>query len=283
VASIIQNGLVTGAVYGVIALGIVLIYRNSKTINFAYPETGMMGGFTFLSLWSGQHVPYFLAAAIGLGVSTAVGAATYLLLIRLQRSTLNMVIGTLSVAFGLQYVAARIWSANPRYSPSPFEGFHVSVFSLTFAGPRLEILIVSAVTAIALLAFFRLSRWSQVFRAAAGDPYAAQVVGINTTALSLATWSIGGLLAGVAAILVAPLVVVTTLYMTNLLVRALAAALLVRLSSAPGALVAGLVIGLFEATLSRWVSQVGTTEAIIGALLIGMMMLQRPGLPRRTA
>lgn len=107
-------------------------------------------------------------------------------------------------------------------------------------------------------------------------------MGVNVTRLDVVTWTVAGALAGVAAILVAPLVGFDIFFMTLLASRGFAAALLAGLTNVPGSLGAGLVLGLAEATLTRQTTQPGLPEAVLVGLIV-LFLLRPQAAVRRTA
>ncbi|MGH9012276.1 MAG: ABC transporter permease subunit, partial [Acidimicrobiia bacterium] len=135
--TILSNGLVIGAIYGLVALGITLVYKKSGVLNFAHGEVGMFGAFIFYVLSVEQHLPYLVAAAAGVATSAVLGCATFLLLARRRADPLNMLIGTLAVAGVLIFAANEIWGPDQFYVPPPLADVRVSVAGLTFPGSRL--------------------------------------------------------------------------------------------------------------------------------------------------
>jgi branched-chain amino acid transport system permease protein len=129
---------------------------------------------------------------------------------------------------------------------------------------------------------FRTSRLALLFRASASDPYAAELMGVNVTRLDVLTWTVAGALAGIAAVLVAPLVGFDIFFMTLLAIRGFAAALLAGLTNVPGSLAAGLALGLAEATLTRQTTQPGLPEAALVGLIV-LFLLRPQATVRRTA
>lgn len=271
-----------GAVYGLVALGITLVYKKSGVLNFAHGEIGMIGAFVFYVLSVEQHLPYLAAAAAGVAVSAVLGCLTFLLLARRRADPLNMLMGTLAVAGTLVFVASEIWGPDQFYVPPPLAGVEVDVVGLHLTGPRLLVLGAGVILAATFFAVFRASRMALLFRASASDPYAAELMGVDVTRLDLATWAVAGALAGTAAVLVAPLVGFDIFFMTLLAIRGFAAALLAGLTNVPGTVAAGLALGLGEAALTRQTTQPGLPEALLVGLII--LFLLRPEAPvRRTA
>lgn len=280
--TILANGLVIGSIYGLVALGITLIYKKSRVLNFAQGETGMFGAFVFYALSAEQHKPYLVAAGAGVAVSALLGAATFGLLARRRSDPLAMLVGTLAVAGTLTFAANEIWGPDQHYVPPPLAGVRVNVLGLHFTGPRLLVLLTGIGFAAAFFVLFRTSRVALLFRASATDPYAAELMGIDVTRLDVVTWTVAGALAGAAAVLVAPLVGFDIFFMTLLAIRGFAAALLAGLTNVAGALGAGLAIGLAEAALTRQTTQPGLPEAVLVGLIV-LFLLRPQSAVRRTA
>ncbi|HEV3364148.1 MAG TPA: branched-chain amino acid ABC transporter permease [Acidimicrobiia bacterium] len=280
--TILSNGLVIGAIYGLVALGITLVYKKSGVLNFAHGEVGMFGAFIFYVLSVEQKLPYLVAAAAGVATSAVLGCATFLLLLRRRNDPLNMLIGTLAVGGTLVFVANEIWGPDQFYVPPPLADVRLSFAGLTFTGSRLLVLGTGIVLAGGFFVLFRTSRMALLFRASASDPYAAELMGVDVTRLDVITWTVAGALAGFAAVLVAPLVGFDIFFMTLLAIRGFAAALLAGLSNVAGALGAGLALGLAEATLTRQTTQPGLPEAVLVGLIV-VFLLRPQAAVRRTA
>jgi branched-chain amino acid transport system permease protein len=274
--TILANGLVIGSIYGLVALGITLIYKKSRVLNFAQGETGMFGAFVFYALSAEQHKPYLVAAGAGVAVSAALGAATFLLLARRRGDPLALLVGTLAVAGLLTFLANEIWGPDQHYVPPPLTHLHVSVFGLRFVGPRLLVLLAGLVLALVFFIAFRVTNVALLFRASATDPYAATLMGIDVARLDLATWTMAGALAGLAAVLVAPIVGFDVFFMTLLAIRGFAASLLAGLTNLPGTLLAGLALGIAEAALTRHTTQPGAPEAVLVVLIVAFLFRPQP-------
>jgi branched-chain amino acid transport system permease protein len=282
VSTILSNGLVIGAIYGLVALGITLVYKKSRVLNFAHGEIGMLGAYVFYVASVEQGLPYLLAAVAGIATSALLGAATFGVLARRRTDPLSMLMGTLAVAGVLIFVAGEIWGPDQHFVPPPLGGVSVGVLGLRFAGPRLLVLVAGVVLAGGFYVLFRTTKVALLFRASATDPYAATLMGIDVARLDLATWTLAGALAGTAAVLVAPLVGFDIFFMTLLAIRGFAAALLAGLTNVPGALGAGLALGMAEAALTRQTTQPGLPEAVLVCVIV-LILLRPQAAQRRTA
>jgi branched-chain amino acid transport system permease protein len=272
-AIVIVNGFFVGLVYGLLAVGLVVIYRGSRVINFAYGETGMIGAFVFSELWVTHHVTLLAAVVVGVAVSAAVGALTEVALVRPLRGQppLSVMVGTLAVAAVVITFASRRYGLTPRYLPPLVAGGGVRVFGVTVQPAQLMIL---AVTLLALGGLSALYKFGSL------DPMAAGLVGVNTDVTSISTWALAGALAGLSGILIAPAVAFSVYFMTSLLLRSVAAALVGGLTSIRGAMTAGIVLGVVEGVIG-YVSPVkGIVEVAVAAFVIGLLLVRPSGLVR---
>lgn len=275
--TILSNGLVIGAIYGLVALGITLVYKKSRVLNFAHPEIGMFGGFIFFALNAQQHLPYVVAALAGITVSALLSCLTYLILIKRRNDPLSMLIGTLAIGGILLFTANEIWGSEPYFVPPPLAGVTVNLFGLPFIGPRLLVLAAGLLLTITFFILARRAKVAVLFRASATDPYAATLMGVDVVRLDIVTWTLAGGLAGLAAVLVAPLIGFDISFMTLLALRAFAAALLAGLTNIAGSLAAGLGIGMAESSLSRFSTQPGLFDAVLVGLIVIFLLIPRGG------
>lgn len=280
--TVIVNGLFVGLVYGLLAVGLVVIYRGSRIINFAYGETGMIGAFVFSELWVDHHVPLLLAMFAGVALSAALGAATEVALIRPLRGQppLNAMVGTLAVAALILSYASRRYGLYPRFLPPLVGGKGIRAVGVTVSPNQLVILAVAVVLLAALGALYRYGSFGLRLRATALDPFAAGMVGVNTELTSVATWALAGGLAGLSGILIAPSVSFSVFFMSTLLLRSVAAALVGGLTSVSGAFAAGIALGVAEGVIG-YVSPVkGIVEVGLAGFVIVLLLVRPSGLVR---
>ena len=278
------NGIVIGAIYGVVALGVVLVYKGSRAVNFAHGEMGMIAAFVVLSLWFESGWNFYLAALLGLAASGLAGFLTERFVVRRFQggSTLTILVATLAVAGILQFVGAEIWGLDPKFITAPaesiggWEGIRTGDVVLTI--PRLIVIIAAIILSAALWVLFRRTSFGLAFRGTAIDGYAAKLCGINVSRISSITWTLGAVLSGIAAILVAPLVSFHVFFMTLLFIRALAAALVAGLTNLGAAFGAGVFIGIAESYLVKFTSQAGAVEAALFALIVVLLAVRPRGL-----
>lgn len=276
----IVNGIVIGAIYGIVALGVVLVYKGSRVINFAHGEMGMIAAFVVLSLWFEKHWPFLIAAALGILASGATGWATERVVVRRfeRGSKLTILVATLAVAGILQFLAAEIWGLEPKFISPPLSGAGIRFGQVVLTVPRLIVILSAAALSLALYVLFRRTTFGLAFRGAALDGDAAKLVGVNVRRVSSVTWTLGAMLSGFAAVLVAPLVSFHVFFMTLLFIRALAAALVAGFTNLGGAFVAGILIGITESLLVKFTSQAGAVEAALFGIIVLILAVRPQGI-----
>jgi len=278
----ILNGAFVGMIYGIFAIGLVVVYRATRVVNFAHGETGMLGAFVFFELWSESGHPLFLALLAGVIVSAGLGAATEWLVVRPLRDQprVTLLVATFGLAGLLLVFASRRYGIQPRFIDPIIGGDGPRLAGLTLKPTQLLILATAAVVLTGLTLLYNRTSFGLRMRATAVDPYAAGQVGINTNMVSLASWAIAGALAGISAILISSLVVFHVFFMTSLMVRGLAAALLGGLTNIYAAFATGIMLGVFEGVLGYSVSTPGLTELTIAGFILVVLLVRPTGLLR---
>lgn len=280
--TVLLDGFFVGLVYGLLGVGLVLIYQGSRVINFAYPETGMIGAFVFAELWVDNDVTAVLALPVAIGIATLLGGATEYLIARplRDRPRLTVMVATFAVSSLLLAFAGRRWGLNPRFMEPLLEGSGVRLAGLSIRPVQLLILVVTLLLLVGLWGLYRYTAFGLRLRATAIDPFAAGLSGVNTDRTSLAIWSLAGTVAGISAILVAPLVSFHVFFMTGLFIRGIAAALVGGLTSVWGAFAAGVLLGVAEGVIAFTTPISGVIELSISAFVILLLLLRPSGLVR---
>ena len=289
-SAVLVNGFFVGLIYGLIAVGLVTLYRGSRVIHFAYGETGMVAAFVFADIRYGTGASTIImrdngilkALPVAVVVGAVVCAATELLVIRPLRHAprIRPAVGTLAVGALLFVYASRRWGPTVRFAKPLVEGSGVKLGGLRIQPQQLLVLGVTVVLLVALWAVNRFTSFGLRSRATAIDPYGAALVGVNVDATSLVTWAIAGGIAGLSAVLVAPLATFDIFFMSLLLVRSLAAALVGGLTSVVGAVIAGVGLGMAEAFVSYKSPVAGMADAFVAVLVLVLVLARPQGLIR---
>ena len=272
------TGLLSGAAYGLLAMGFVLVYKGSRIFNLAAGETGALGLYVAWTLRN--QVPAGILAIVAIGVAACVGLGMERTLIRriVDRAPLSGLAVTLGAGLTLAYTEALIWGLNIKTFPSPVGRGSIELWSVRITAPRLASLISAAAVAVALGIFLHRTRFGLAMRASTSDSDLARISGVKVDRARAATWAMAGAMSGLSAVLLAPVYTFSPLSNTLILVRALAAALLGGLTSLSGALVGGLAVGVIESLVISQASYAGVADIAILVLILGTLLLKPEGL-----
>jgi branched-chain amino acid transport system permease protein len=244
----IVSGLATGSLYALTAIGIVLIFRNTRTINLAQGDFSMIGAFVALAVFERFGLGLVGATAVTIVVTTLLAMAVGRLIIRpiAEADWLTLFTATLGVFYILHGVAGWIWGRDTKSFPALFSSEPVSVGGTLISQAHLINMLIAAAVGALLYVFFRFTKPGVAMRAITEDPVAAQLMGIPVRSIALLTWAVGGVLAAIGGILLAPLVYVSTQMMDTVLVKGYVGAVFGGLYSLPGAVIGSLIIGVAE-------------------------------------
>ena len=231
------SGLATGSLYALTAVGIVLIFRNTRTINLAQGDFSMIGAFVALTVMDRTGLGLLGGTVLTIVAVTLLAVAVERLIMRPieQADWLTLFTATLGVFYILHGVAGWLWGRDTKTFPALFPSEPVSIGGTLISQAHLFNMLVAALLGGALYLFFRFTKPGIAMRAITEDPVAARLMGIPVRSIVLLTWAVGGILAAVGGILLAPLVYVSTQMMDTVLVKGYA-----------GAVVGSLIIGVAE-------------------------------------
>jgi branched-chain amino acid transport system permease protein len=270
----VVSGLASGGIYAALALGIVLVYRATRIINFAQGEMAMLATFVAWSL--AERMPYWPAFVLTLLIAFAGGASLQVAFVRpvLDRPVIIPVIVTVGLLIGLNGLARRIWGPEPRTLESPFSTDPVRIGGVAFSWQDIGVIAVSLLLVGLLFAFFRWTKLGLGMRAASLNPAASRLVGVRVDAMLALGWGFAGVLGAVAGMMVAPqLGSFDQNLMQPILLYALAAAVLGGLDSPLGAVLGGLLLGVGLNLIGTYVDWVGSGLRLPVALLVILVVL----------
>jgi ABC-type branched-subunit amino acid transport system ATPase component/branched-subunit amino acid ABC-type transport system permease component len=252
-------GFGVGSLYAIASLGLIVVYRGSGVLNFALGAIGMAGGYLWYELRVIHGWPFAAAVVVAVLFSMAIGVLTHLLLMRPLRraSPMVRVIATLGLMITLQAIAVLRYEATPRFVSSalPTNIWHIHG-TILISVDRVILLGIAVAFTAALWWLYRSTRFGLGTTAVAENQRAAASLGWSPDAIAALNWALGCGLAGLAAILIAPIVTLQPTVMTNLVLAATAAALVAGFRSFPVALVVGVVMGIAQTEVDRYVSTI---------------------------
>ena len=288
-AALLQ-AMVVGALNAMFAVGIVLVYRAGRIINFAQGSLGVFGAVLFYSLVMIEGWSFWLALPAAIAAAAATGFVVELLVVRRLAKAPRLALTVVTIGIGQIVVAAAgllfVFFVSGEEQelalgsvPTPLSRFEFRWDPMIFSGNHLGVLVVVTLALAALAAFFRYSTIGIAVRGAAENDDRAAMLGVNVANLSSLIWTIVALLSGLAAIL-------NLTIQTNpigalggasaiILVGALAAAVVGRMENLPVTVAASLAIAVFEQGMFWAFDNTSVTTVGLLALVVGVLLAQR--------
>ncbi|WP_328477640.1 ATP-binding cassette domain-containing protein [Actinoplanes sp. NBC_00393] len=281
----IAVGFFTGLTYGLLAIGLVLVYRSSRFVNFAHGAVGVFGAAVLARLATGMS--YWLAFPIAIAVAGGLSALIEMVVVRrlYRRPRVIGMIATLGLAqfiLVLALLVSRDSFSGATYPKPP--GLPAFTLGTTAVGSSLTAMLLLTPVLLAALAFFlRRTRFGIGIRAAADHPDAATVNGVPAPRMASLAWAVAGAIAAFSAILLTPTQGVQSIESLGpqLLLRGLAGAVIARMTSLPIAFVASIGIGVLEQVLLTRESM-GFVDVVLGAVILISLLLQKQAGRRET-
>ncbi len=275
------SGFSAGSLYALVALGIVLIYRSTRVLNFAHGNIATIATFVSFSLLSNRY-PFPVALAASLLVGAAIGIAFYFtVLVRAQRegaNLLGMVILTLGLALILEGVVVYVWGAEPVALPFPISDTKTYKLGLVVVSQlSLATMAAGLVGSVLLYLLVQKTRLGLAMRATSENVMAAQTLGIPTRLVLSVSWGAASALGVVAGIFLAPALLLDPQFMLDPFLKGFAAAVLGGLNSLPGAVVGALILGVAESLTGAYLTiQFKNTLAFV--VIIVVLLIRPEGL-----
>ena len=273
-AQFVAGGLTAGAIYALVALGFSIVYNASGAINFAQGEFVMIGGMAAVSLLA-LGLP--LAPALLLAVAAAVLVALLIAKLAIEPARhaggVTLIIITIGVALLLRGLAQLLWGKGVHRLPA-FSGEQpIALLGATLMPQSLWVMGGGALAVLGLSLFYGRTRLGKAMRATSHNRVAAQLMGIDTRAVLLASFGLAAGLGAVGGVLIAPLAFTSYDAGVMLGLKGFAAAMLGGLGSFAGAVAGGLLLGLAEALGAGFVSSAYKDAIAFVAILLVLFLL----------
>jgi ABC-type branched-subunit amino acid transport system ATPase component/branched-subunit amino acid ABC-type transport system permease component len=272
-----------GAIYGLIGIAIVAIHRGSSVINFAAGAMAMCSAYIYFTLEHNHGFPIWLAAVVSVVAGAVLGLVVYQLALRPleKESSLVQMIATLGVMIVLQQTASLIYGTDTQPVRSVLPTSSLELGGVKVGADRVLMLVIAIVLTAALTTYYKQTRTGLASTALAESRLSVLTQGFSTVRLNTVTWTIGGSLAGVAGILIAPISGLSVTSLTLLVVDALAAALIGSMTSPWQTLGGAVIIGVAESLTTGYISFPGAAEAIPLIAITAVLILRGRHLPAR--
>jgi branched-chain amino acid transport system permease protein len=272
-------GLGNGAIYAMLALGLVVIYRATGLLNFAQGELAMFA--TFIVWTVNQHgVPLFPSMLVGVVAGFVIGAVVHQLVVRPfgdpHQKPLTVVIVTIGLFLGINALAQLIWGTGTKTLAPLFGSGHVVILGVDVDWQKLGALAVLAVEALIFYLVFQRTKLGLAMRAVASNPESAGLVGVPVTRMLMIGWGLASAIGAVAGTFTAPDRGMDSNLMLLVIIYALAAVTLGGFDSLVGAVVGGLIVGVVTEVIRPYVDFVNKSPLLPVFVLILVVLLVRP-------
>lgn len=275
---VLQNifgGIGSGAIYSLIGVGFIIIFRTSGVVNFAQGEFLMLGSLICISLYQRAHLPLPIACLAAIFIVAIIAGLVYLVALvpakkpkTLAEELVVYFIIMLGISIFLRVLAFVIWGKERYTLPAFFGTTSFEVYG-AFIHPQTIVVIIATVLVVTgLFMFLKLTLMGKALRAVTSDKWAASLVGINTIKITTFAFALGGAVGAAGGILVVPLAYADFNMGTVFGLKGFIAGAIGGLNSIPLAVVGGLLLGVVESLVAGLISSTYKNIAAFGILLI---------------
>ncbi len=276
--AVIVSGIVSGSAYALLALGIVIIFRSTDTVNFAIGDIGTLAVFMTATMIA-AGLPIWLGLIAAIITAGILGIITERTLIRPLGHSRNYVFIALVVTIGLGLlIHAGIfvgWGTRPQAFPVLIEGT-VKLFGIALTWNKILAAGIAAVAMIAIAWFFKKTPFGIAMRATADDPVAARMVGIDSGRVAAIAWFLGCGIAAIASFFLAADTSLNPNLTLSPLFRAFAGVFLGGLTSMAGAVIGGFTIGVLDNVAGRYISA-SYRDTMVFAIIVLVLFIRPAG------
>lgn len=274
-------GLSTGSLYGLVALGLVLIYRSNRILNFAAGDLTTAGTFCAFILL-GLSLPWWVAFPLALAFGALTAMVFYFAILvpaqRRESTQLGQIILTLGLGLILQGLVARFGGTEPQSFPFPLSDTRVyEVGHVVMSQLGVGTLLVGLIGALLFYLLIQKTRLGLAMRATSENLPAAQTLGIPTRRVLAVSWGLAAILGVLAGLFLAPALLLDPFFMLEPFLKGFAAAIMGGLNSLPGAIVGGMILGVAEALAGGYIS-VAFKNTLAFLIIIAVLLFRPEGL-----
>lgn len=278
-AQLIVSGLAAGSLYGIMALGLILIYKTTHILNFGQGDMAMFSTFIALLLFQSYGLPLLAALGAALVTGGLLGIVVDRGLLRWAKNApvTSLFIATLGIGMILQAIALWMGLIDSRPFPYVLRGRPLFIGDVVLR--QHDLLVFGVALAVSLLFFivFKFTKVGIAMRATSQNKRAAQLMGINVGRIGTWSWALGLGTGAIAGCLVAPIVFLDLQSMIFVMIKAIAAAVLGGFTSLPGAVVGGLLLGVIENLFSGYMpTAIAPLKTTFVFTLIILVLVVRP-------
>ncbi|MGA0570016.1 branched-chain amino acid ABC transporter permease [Variovorax sp. VNK109] len=247
IAQLLVTGVAVGCIYGLVALGFVLIYKAGEVVNFAQGDLMMLGALLAVTFVSTMGLGYWTGFGLAVVAMLFIGGAIDAVIVRriVGYPQFSTVMLTLGIGFILRSVAAIAWGPETRTLQTPFSAGMLHVGEISISYTYASIIVGTLALCVLMYLAFRYTKVGQAMQAASENQLAAYYMGIPVRRYLSLIWAVSAAVSACAGVLLAPVTLVDV-NMGSIGLKAFAAAVIGGFGSIPGALVGGIIIGVVE-------------------------------------
>ena len=250
----IVNGIAIAAVYSLLGLGFVIIFKSMNVLSFAQPALMLWGGWWVVYFATIANWNFYLAVIIAVVIAAITGLVVERLFLRpmVGKSIFAVAIMTIGIDLVVRTISGNFYDVTVRSTGDPWGLNTLNLGGILINYRRIAALVVAIALVIALLAFFRFSRMGLAMRAAAFDQEVALIQGVSVGAVFALSWAMASVLATMAGLFMSPDTGSLTASMYPLALKALPVVVIGGLDSIGGTLLAALLVGFFESVTNTY-------------------------------
>jgi len=275
---LLVSGISVGSIYAVIGMGFVVIYKATKILNFAHGEILMVAAYFCLTLIENFHLNFFVALFFTIAFCVTIGILFERFIFRpmIGEPVFAIVMITLGLSIILRPLTGILFGFGDVMFPSPFPKDPIVFSNIIISHAHLWTLIISCAVMVIFFLFFKYSKGGIAMRAAADRQVIAFLMGINVKKVYSLSWAIAATLAGIAGILLANVLVVN-LNLSFVAIKVFPAIVLGGMDSIVGAMIGGLIIGVFETFVGGYLDfYLSGVKEISTYILLFIILIVRP-------
>jgi branched-chain amino acid transport system permease protein len=280
-AQVIANGILTGGLYALIAVGLTLIFGVMRIINFMHGETLMLGSYLTYFLFTLCGVDPFLSLPLAICALFVLGVTIQRFFISpvIDAPHLNQILLTFGLVLIIQNLALILWSGNYISLTTRYSAISLKFGPLRVGLTRLLGLIIAIVLTVLLTLALRRTEWGKAVRAVTQDREAAMLMGVNVNRVNMLAFGVGSAMGGAGGVVTSMIMYVFPLVGILFVLKAFAIVVLGGFGSIGGAVVGSLILGLTESLVTNYVpSGSGWAEGVSFVVLMVILVIRPKGL-----
>jgi len=280
-AQVIANGILTGGLYALIAVGLTLIFGVMRVINFMHGETLMLGSYLTYFLFTLYGIDPFFSLPLAIFALFTLGVAIQRFFINpvIDAPHLNQILLTFGLVLIIQNLALILWTGNYVSMTTHYSGISIKWGPLSLGLTRLLGLLIAICLTILLTLTLKKTEWGKSVRAVTQDREAAMLMGVNVNRVNMLAFGVGSAMGGAGGVVTSMIMYIFPLVGMLFVLKAFAIVVLGGFGSIAGAVVGSLILGLTESIVTNYVpSGSGWSEGVSFVILIVILVLRPKGL-----